>query len=104
MARVDRLHPLVHRNISDFGRQAYRTTLSPGAFYLDDHRVNGARVLPVVVYLEMARATIALALPEEVTQLEFLDHAWMRPVVVDGDVELTIVLHDNGVDADAGRR
>lgn len=103
--RVDRLHPLVHRNVSDLGRQAYRTTLSPRAFYLDDHRVNGARVLPGVAYLEMARAAIALALPEEDTHaLEFLDHAWAQPLVVDSDVELTIVLRDDGVDPDGGRR
>lgn len=103
--RVDRLHPLVHRNVSDLGRQAYRTTLSPRAFYVDDHRVNGARVLPGVAYLEMARAAVALALPEENTHaIEFLDHAWVQPVVVDADVELTIVLQDLGVDPGAGRR
>lgn len=94
---ADRLHPLVHSNISDFGRQAYRSRLSAGAFYLDDHRVNGARVLPGVAYLEMARAALALALPMEDTRtLEFQDHTWIRPVVVEGSVELTVVLYDGG--------
>jgi acyl transferase domain-containing protein/acyl carrier protein len=92
-----RLHPLIHSNISDLRRQAYRTTLSASAFYLDDHRVNGARVLPGVAYLEMARAALALAWSvDETHMLEFHDHTWIQPVVVDGDVELTVVLRDNG--------
>lgn len=111
-ARGARLHPLVHRNVSNLGRQAYRTTLSADAFYLDDHRVNGARVLPGVAYLEMARAALALALPADATHtLEFQDHTWIQPVVVgddveadaEGGVELTVVLHDSGDAADSGR-
>ena len=100
-SRTVRLHPLIHSNISDLRRQAYRTTLSASAFYLDDHRVNGARVLPGVAYLEMARAALALAWPVDDTHtLEFHDHTWIQPVVVDGDVELTVVLRDNGGQAD----
>ncbi len=98
------LHPLVHRNISDLGRQAYRTRLNAGAFYLNDHRVNGARVLPGVAYLEMARAALALALPAVDDRLiEFRDHAWIQPIVVDSnsDIEVTIALFDNGDDATA---
>lgn len=101
---VDRLHPLVHRNISDLGRQAYSTRLNAAAFYLDDHRVNGARVLPGVAYLEMARAALAFALPAADERfIEFRDHAWIQPIVVegDGDVEVTIALFDNGEDAAA---
>ncbi|NOT89845.1 MAG: SDR family NAD(P)-dependent oxidoreductase [Lysobacter sp.] len=99
---VSRLHPLVHRNISDLGRQAYRTRLNAGAFYLDDHRVNGARVLPGVAYLEMARAALALALPAADDRfVEFRNHAWIQPIVVDDDVEVTVTLFDNSDDPTA---
>lgn len=98
------LHPLVHRNVSDLSRQAYHTTLSADDFHLRDHRVHGARVLPGVAYLEMVRAAAALALPGDRTRtLEFQDHAWIQPVVVDDAFALTVVLHDNGEDEDGGR-
>ena len=98
------LHPLVHANVSDLGRQAYRTVLRPDAFLLDDHRVHGVRVLPGVACLEMARAAVGLALPEAGEgHLEIIDHAWLRPVVVDAEVALILVLFDEGEDADGTR-
>ncbi len=98
------LHPLVQRNVSDLGRQAYRTTLSADDFYLRDHRVHGTRVLPGVAYLEMVRAAAELALPGDRTRsVKFQNHSWIRPVAVDDAFELTIVLHDNGDDTDGGR-
>ena len=108
------LHPLVHRNISDLERQAYRTRLRAEAFLLDDHRVEGARVLPGVAYLEMARAAALLALPDaQGGHLEIVDHLWVRPIVLADaaahdeaahGLDVTIVLVDEGEDDDGLRR
>ena len=96
----DDLHPLVHRNVSDLSRQAYRSYFKSSAFFLKDHLVNDARILPGVAYLEMARAAFSLALPTMDTRLvEFRDHVWMQPVVADSAVEITVVLYDNGEEA-----
>lgn len=99
------MHPLVHRNVSDLNRQAYRSRFKGNEFFLNDHRVNGARVLPGVAYLEMVRAALALALPDVTLQdFEFQDHAWLQPVIVDREVEITVVLFDNLDAATAERR
>jgi NADP-dependent 3-hydroxy acid dehydrogenase YdfG len=61
-------------------------------------------VLPGVAYLEMVRAALALALPDVALQdVEFQDHAWLQPVIVDREVEITVALFDN-VDAATGER
>ncbi|WP_155985327.1 ketoacyl-synthetase C-terminal extension domain-containing protein, partial [Paenibacillus maysiensis] len=58
---TDALHPLLHRNTSDFSEQRYSTSLTGQEFFLADHVVKGQRVLPGVAYLEMARAAVELA-------------------------------------------
>ncbi|WP_230646947.1 polyketide synthase dehydratase domain-containing protein, partial [Bradyrhizobium sp. Leaf401] len=63
-------------------------------FFLADHVVGGARVLPGVAYLEMVRAAVArsaaLAEGEEV-QLRHV--AWLRPIVAGADaVEVHVEL------------
>ncbi len=55
------LHPLLARNTSDLSEQRYTTVFTGQEFFLSDHVVKGRRILPGVVYLEMARAAVALA-------------------------------------------
>ncbi len=45
---------LLHRNVSDFDAVAYRSRFTGSEFYLADHHVKGAMILPGVVGLEMA--------------------------------------------------
>src|SRR5438552_1171580 len=64
------IHPLVQRNTSDLSEQRYSTTLTGEEFFLADHQVEwkgqgGAKVLPGVAYLEMARAAMEQAVPGE---------------------------------------
>ena len=54
-------HPFLHRNVSDFDAVAYRSRFTGSEFYLADHHVQGAMILPGVVGLEMARAAFAHA-------------------------------------------
>ena len=82
------LHPLVHENVSDLGRQAFRSTFVGDEPFLSDHRVRMGdtleRVLPGVAYLEMARAAVAAAVPEgsRTPVLELRDCVWLQPLVV----------------------
>ena len=98
------LHPLLHANVSDVSGLIFASEFGGEEFFLRDHVVLERRVLPGVAYVEMVRAAAALALPGDRTRtLEFKDHSWIQPVVVDDAFALTVVLHDNGEDEDGGR-
>jgi acyl transferase domain-containing protein/acyl carrier protein len=58
---VQAIHPLLHQNTSDLLEQRFSSAFTGKEFFLEDHRVNGERVLPGVVYLEMARAAVEQA-------------------------------------------
>jgi polyketide synthase PksM len=97
------LHPLLHANVSDVSGLIFTSEFQGEEFFLRDHVVLERRVLPGVAYVEMVRAAAALALPGDRTRtLEFQDHAWIHPVVVDEAFALTVVLRDNGEDEDGG--
>lgn len=98
------LHPLLHTNASDISGLIFTSEFDGREFFLRDHQVLAHPVLPGVAYVEMVRAAAALALPAEQTRtLEFSDHAWIQPVVVDETFALKVVLHDNGEDEEGGR-
>ncbi|MBT2288313.1 SDR family NAD(P)-dependent oxidoreductase [Paenibacillus albidus] len=97
------LHPLVHRNTSDFAGQQFSTTFTGQEFFLRDHLVQGRRVLPGAAHLEMARAAIALAMKlkkDERVGIHLNDVVWIQPVIV-GDkpvqVHTELRLEENGV-------
>ncbi|MEJ2416576.1 MAG: SDR family NAD(P)-dependent oxidoreductase, partial [Exilibacterium sp.] len=80
------LHPLLHRNSSDFVRQRFTSTFTGTECFLRDHRVNGRPVLPAVAFLEMARAALCQALGSggELGDVElavrFKNVAWSQPL------------------------
>ena len=94
------LHPLLHANTSDLSEQKYSATFSGDEFFLADHQVrsgSGAdlhRVLPGVAYLEMARAALQAAAPEQHDgdELELADVVWLRPLRVAGPAQVQIAL------------
>ncbi|WP_338551792.1 SDR family NAD(P)-dependent oxidoreductase [Paenibacillus sp. KS-LC4] len=100
---TDALHPLLHRNTSDFSEQRYSTSLTGQEFFLSDHLVKGQRVLPGVAYLEMARAAVEQAggAPDEDMQfLRLQNVVWTHPVTVsERPVEVHIGLseEDDGI-------
>ncbi|WP_395787551.1 SDR family NAD(P)-dependent oxidoreductase [Aquimonas sp.] len=91
------LHPLLHRNTSELGQLSFAIRFDGSEFFLRDHRVAGSSVLPAVAYLEMARAALALALPEEAGQgqLELRDLVWAQPVRVPGQSELSLLIDED---------
>ena len=92
VAQVERLHPLLHQNISTLREQAYSVRFSGREFFLADHHVAQEMVLPGVVYLEMVRAALTLAL-EQAEPLLLKNVVWTRPLVLaDGPVDLRLSL------------
>ncbi|QYF93475.1 SDR family NAD(P)-dependent oxidoreductase [Massilia sp. PAMC28688] len=110
------MHPLLHRNSSDFDVQRYASTFSGDEFFLADHVLQGQRILPGVAYLEMARAAVAAAAGiESGCGIVLSDTVWLRPIAVGGtpvevDIELVpgaagdIVFSVGGTDPDGGPR
>ncbi|WP_241461468.1 enoyl-CoA hydratase-related protein, partial [Aquimarina macrocephali] len=89
------LHPLVHRNTSDLTAQKYSSTFSGEEFFIS-RLSKKDKVLPIVIYLEMARAAIAEALPEEKGSylLEFSNTVWSGPIVFNDAMEVHITLFE----------
>ena len=93
------LHPLLHRNTSDFSEQRYSSTFTGGEFFLADHKLRKDSqtvepVLPLVAYLEMARAAIEKALPAgpESTVLELHHTVWAQPLALSEHKQVSIAL------------
>ncbi len=102
VSKVSVIHPLLHTNTSDLSLQSYSTTFTGEEFFLDDHQVNmdgieGIKILPGVVYLEMARVAVEQALPvlTESNILELRNIVWLQPVVVNESVQIEIALQAN---------
>ncbi|MGC2744995.1 MAG: SDR family NAD(P)-dependent oxidoreductase, partial [Candidatus Angelobacter sp.] len=91
------LHPLLHRNTSTFNELRFSTEFSGDEFFLRDHRVKGAKVLPGVCYLEMARAALmALAKGEESNEasaVHLKNVVWLSPIIVEAPQRLHIRMY-----------
>jgi|GEM_PF-1353800 len=96
------IHPLLQHNTSDFAAQRFSSTFSGQEFFLADHIVNGLRVLPGVVYLEMARAAAQLASglsADNNTRIGLRNVVWAQPVIVEDqpvDVHIGLLLEGKG--------
>ncbi|CAM2067522.1 SDR family NAD(P)-dependent oxidoreductase [Sulfidibacter corallicola] len=82
-----RLHPLIHRNTSDFSGQRFSATFTGHEFFLRDHVVKGQKVMPAVAFLEMARAALACSAgfpePSRASAIRLRHTVWIRPLIVD---------------------
>ncbi|MWV45370.1 SDR family NAD(P)-dependent oxidoreductase [Paenibacillus sp. HJL G12] len=99
-ARETLIHPLVHRNTSNFTEHRYSSTFTGNEFFLADHQVNGCRVLPGTAYLEMARAAIMSSLDmKDTPEIMLSDVIWLRPLTVKEhpvEVHIRLLPEDNG--------
>ncbi|GAQ53472.1 SDR family NAD(P)-dependent oxidoreductase [Streptomyces acidiscabies] len=59
-------HPMLDENVSTLDTLAYRSSRTGTEFYLADHRVNGAPVMPAAGQVELVRAAGELALGQPV--------------------------------------
>ncbi|WP_440119138.1 SDR family NAD(P)-dependent oxidoreductase [Paenibacillus sp. QZ-Y1] len=101
--KVAVLHSMLHHNRSDLLRgQWYSSQFSGNEPFLSDHVVEGQKLLPAVVQLEMARAAAAHAANwSPRTHSLLLRHVmWSRPLVVEEEpVEVHLSLE---AEADGG--
>jgi len=90
------LHPLLHRNTSDFTEQRFSSTFMGNEFFLNDHVVRENKILPGVAYIEMARAAYENSVrtsENDRNGIILKNIAWARPFKVNDDpVETHIVL------------
>ncbi len=90
---VKQIHPLLHENISTLEGQQYISTFVGTEFYLQDHQVLHEKVLPGVIYLEMARAAVEIAGPDKKVH-KLKDIQWASPIKVkDAPQRVTISLY-----------
>ncbi|UVM52811.1 amino acid adenylation domain-containing protein [Pseudomonas sp. B21-015] len=97
-----RLHPLLHRNVSDLSQQKFTSVFSGNEFFLRDHRVRNQKVLPGVAYLEMAREAISRSLGELPSSgaVSLCNLVWSQPLMLgeQGDEPATVDIHINSVE------
>lgn len=93
---VTRLHPLIDFNVSTFEVEQFTKLFTGNEFYLRDHKILDEKVLPAVVYLEMARVASTFALPSHRIK-SFQNITWVRPLRIDSQAVLTkISLYSEG--------
>ncbi|MBN2441542.1 MAG: SDR family NAD(P)-dependent oxidoreductase [Spirochaetales bacterium] len=96
------IHPLLHHNTSDFFEQRFTSSFTGHEFFLNDHIVNGSKVLPGVAYLEMVRVAVEYAsgaLKEGYLGFRLKNIVWIRPLAVGAEgIEVHIGLNpsENG--------
>ena len=98
------LHPLLHANVSDLEGLRFSSTFTGDEAFIADHLINGAKVLPSAVPLEMVRAAIeqmAGTRGEVGTdlQLQLKNVVWLRPLVAQGDpmtIDVRVRAKDDG--------
>jgi acyl transferase domain-containing protein/NAD(P)-dependent dehydrogenase (short-subunit alcohol dehydrogenase family) len=95
---IEKLHPLIHKNISTLSEQKFCSKFTGKEFFLADHYIQGKMVLPGVVHLEMGRAAGALAGQKNIKQMK--DLVWAHLVGFNrGDERMMFVtLFPNGDD------
>ncbi|UVM52815.1 SDR family NAD(P)-dependent oxidoreductase [Pseudomonas sp. B21-015] len=101
---VERLHPLLHRNISTLARQCFVSRFSGRERFLVDHRIGDQLIFPGTAYLEIAREAIVRASELPAQHITLRNMVWLRPLAfaVTGDpretelfCELTLKAGDN---------
>ena len=67
------LHPLLHENTSSLIEQRFSSVFNGDEFFITDHIINGRKLVPEVIYLEMARAAV-----EKASELNKEWKGWIR--------------------------
>ncbi|WP_338551793.1 SDR family NAD(P)-dependent oxidoreductase [Paenibacillus sp. KS-LC4] len=96
------LHPLLHENISVLEEQRYTSIFTGKEFFLADHVINGQRILPGVVHLEMVRAALELAAgaSEEGSSWRLQHVGFVSPILAgNGPVEVQVGLRAEEAEA-----
>mgnify|MGYP005834515459 CR=1 FL=1 len=88
---MDKLHPLVWKNISTLKEQKFLTVITGKESFVSDHVVMNNPMLPGAAFLEMARAAGEIASEEKIAQMKEI--VWMKQSpVFNEELELHTVL------------
>ncbi|WP_434151550.1 SDR family NAD(P)-dependent oxidoreductase [Methylocaldum gracile subsp. desertum] len=79
----ERLHPLLHRNISDLEEQKFDSRFTRRDVFIKDCRLEGENIFPASACMEMARVATELASKKPVTGMRHF--VWTRPLRFSGD-------------------
>lgn len=91
--KVSVIHPVVHQDHSSPEGQFFSTTFTGNEFFLKDHQIQKEKILPGVVYLEMARAAFEYTSGEGARGIELTGCTWLKPTKINGNpVSLTTAL------------
>ncbi|MFD2408223.1 SDR family NAD(P)-dependent oxidoreductase [Azorhizophilus paspali] len=101
---MDRLHPLVHRNISTLAMQRFVSSFNGRETFLADHRIGDQLIFPGIAYLELAREAIVRASELPPQQVTLQNMVWLRPLAFsvaggNSEVELYCELAVNSNDS-----
>ena len=100
-------HPLIHTDISNAHQQAYTSIFDGDEFFLADSQVTldgviRKKIIPIAIYLEMARAAIEksrnFSVNPDYIILELYNILVAEPVVVNQSITLTTALFAQGRD------
>lgn len=87
------IHPLLHKNTSDFERQSFSSRFTGEEFFLRDHLVNQQKILPAVAYLEIVKEAINHSVVfDEPGYLKINNSVWMQPLLVEREKAIEISL------------
>ncbi|MBF0119062.1 MAG: SDR family NAD(P)-dependent oxidoreductase [Desulfobacterales bacterium] len=75
-----KLHPLIDKNVSTLKEQKFTTIISNNEFYSNDYIVSNQKTFPSTLYIEMARASAAIACEQEIKKI--YDIALGRPLTL----------------------
>lgn len=91
----NKLHPLLHQNVSDISGVRFRSVFTGNEFFLADHIVKGKRLLSGAAYLEIARAAVEQAIPDhEQARIQLRSVVWLRPFAAgERETELQVRLY-----------
>ncbi|MBC2580387.1 non-ribosomal peptide synthetase [Clostridium sp. DJ247] len=77
--QIERIHPLVQNNESDFYELKFSSTFSGKEFFFQDHMVNNRALLPGVAGIEMAAVATTISTKSTVYGLKNV--FWLKPFI-----------------------
>lgn len=92
------LHPLLHRNTSNFQEQKFTTHLEEDGYFMAGHVVPDRKVLPALAYIEMARAAGEIAASQPVHKIKNI--SWSNPMIAplnSNIIDICLYPHQNEV-------
>lgn len=78
-----RIHTMLHHNCSTESQILYQSMFTGKESFLNDHVINGQKILPGAAYLEMARTALCDYLDNKASVAEISNVFWKEPFTID---------------------